>query len=132
MIFDDFYKSKSYNSYANLYFKKKHLDDFKKNDMTFCAHGVTHHKFTLLNKKDLNFELAKSKNFLKKFNNHYKYGVVYPHGLNNKEVRSNVAKNGYFYGFTGGKSIINNINTIDKLNMYRVDTVDFDLLKNIN
>lgn len=132
LIFDNFYSSKLKKYYEKLYFKQKGLEDFKRNNMTFCAHGVTHNKFTLLNKKDLSFELIKSKNLLKKLNNHHKYGVVYPHGLNNRQVRLNVSKNGYDYGFTGGESIINNIKKIDKLNIFRIDTVDFNLLKNVS
>lgn len=131
LIFNNFYNAKINNYYENLYFKKKHLVDFKKHNMTFCAHGVTHSKFTSMNKNDLNYELLKSKNLLKTINKNKKYGVVYPHGLVNKEIMTNAKQNGYYFGFSGGKSIINDVNKIDKMNMLRVDTVDFNLLENV-
>ena len=34
-----------------------------KNDMTFCAHGITHNKFTNLNTNQLDLELSQSKSF---------------------------------------------------------------------
>ena len=132
IIFDYFYKNKIKKNYSNLYFKKIHLNEFKKNDMTFCAHGITHNKFTNLNTSQLDLELSKSTSFLKKYNKNKKFGVVYPHGLSNKTVIQKAVKNGYYYGFAGGKSLINNINKIEPMNMTRVDTVDFDMVKYYN
>ena len=100
--------------------------------MTFCAHGITHNKFTNLNTNQLDLELSQSTSFLKKYNKNKKFGVVYPHGLSNKVVIQKAINNGYYYGFAGGKSLINNINKIEPMNMTRVDTVDFDLVKYYN
>ena len=53
---------------------------------------------------------------------------MYPHGLTNIKIKKSAANIGYDYGFVGGKSLANNLEKVDKMNLYRIDTADFQML----
>jgi peptidoglycan/xylan/chitin deacetylase (PgdA/CDA1 family) len=106
-----------------LYIKRKHIIEMKKEGMHFGIHGHSHSWFTNTSNDKINKELIKSNNFFKKLKIK-NLSICYPYGGVNDQIINIAKKFNYEFGLTTKKGIINLDININKLNLPRIDIAD--------
>jgi len=111
------------NLAKNFYLTLDQITEMRESGMFFGSHGYTHEWLTELNDNDLDIELNKSLEFLRKIKQNIRI-MSYPQGNYNERVISKIKKLNYKIGFTieVGDAELTKKNA---LKLKRYDTNDF-------
>lgn len=123
-LFNKYFKKLEKKISKKIYLNIKQLKTMDKEGMLIGGHGYEHLRLNTLNKLQIDQEIKKTRDFLRKFKNSSKQLVMcYPHGAYNKVAERVLKKYGFLTSFTSNKGFTN----IRKKNLYclsRFDTND--------
>ena len=107
-----------------LYMSEDQLSCMARNGMIIGSHGYDHFWLSSLNKKDQEFEIAQSVEFLKRIGvSEETLSIGYPYGDHNDDTLKIARQYGFKLGFTTRVDVASSIG--DSLTIPRLDTNDF-------